>query len=252
VKRWFAPVVGVVVFFGLWEAYVRIGDVERFVLLPPSVALEYLWDERADFLAASWVTLWHAVGGLLIALVAGVLIGGMMASSRFVERATTPVLTLVMVTPFVAYMASVVIWLGFNDKPVLFLVALVCTPAFAYAANDGMRGADPAARELLESVDASRWDVIRRLRLPSAVPILFTAARVNVGLALISAYLGENANYVNEGLGPIGSKAAIAQTAEPLWAAVFAMMILGTVMLLSLSALARVVLHWHPSQRSGL
>ena len=57
-----------------------------------------------------------------------------------------------------------------------------------------MRCADPSSRELLASVDASRWEVLWRLRLPSALPSLFTAARYNVGLALIVAYLAEGGN----------------------------------------------------------
>ena len=115
-----------------------------------------------------------------------------MAASSFLEHATQPVLTLIAVTPFAAYIASVKIGLGsFSDKPVVFIVALVSLPAFAFAAADGMRGADPSSRELLASVDASRWEVLWHLRLPSALPSLFTAAKYNTGLALVVAYLAE-------------------------------------------------------------
>ena len=122
-------------------------------------------------------------------------------------------------------------------------------PAFMFATVDGMRGADPAARELLASVDASRWEVLWRLRLPSALPSLFTAARYNVGLALIAAYLVEGGNFANEGLGAIGKPAAALNEGDALWAAVFAMALLGTLFLVALSLLQRVVLRWHVSQR---
>src|SRR5690606_2669594 len=115
---------------------------------------------------------------------------------------------LVQVAPFVAYISSVVVWLGAGDPPVRFMTALVCVPAFVFAAVGGMRSADPASRELFASVDASRWQVLWRLRLPSAMPSLLTTARYNTGLALIVAYLVEGSNFADEGLGAIGKRAA--------------------------------------------
>ena len=75
-----------------------------------------------------------------------------------------------MVTPFATYTPSVVLWLGAGWKPIEFVTGLACLPAFIFATADGMRSADPAARELLHSVDASRWEVLWRLRLPAALP----------------------------------------------------------------------------------
>lgn len=250
--RLIAPVVGIAGFLLAWELLVRITDARPFVLRAPSKALAHLWKARAGIGEASWQTVQHAFVGLAIALVVAVVIGSAMAASSFFEQATQPVLILVQVTPFVAYITSVVLWLGFGTPPVLFITALVCTPAFAFAASDGMRSADPASRELLASVDASRWEVLWRLRLPSAAPSLFTAARYNVGLALIAAYLVEGGNLDNQGLGALG-KQAISQGSrggDLLWAIVMAMAIVGGVWLVLLSVLRRLVLHWHASERS--
>ena len=175
-----------------------------------------------------------------------------MAASEFFEHAAQPVLTLLQVTPFVAYIASVVLWIGSGTKPALFIVALVCVPAFTFATVDGMRSADPATRELLASVDAARWEVLWRLRLPSALPSLFTTARYNVGLALIAAYLVEGGNFAGEGLGSIGRRAASLNQGDALWSAVFAMALLGTISLVLLSLLQRVAMRWHVSQRRQL
>jgi NitT/TauT family transport system permease protein len=171
-----------------------------------------------------------------------------MAASRFIEYATQPILTLIAVTPFAAYIASVKIGLGsFSDKPVVFIVALVSLPAFAFATVDGMRGADPSSRELLASVDASSWEVLWHLRLPSALPSLFTAAKYNVGLALVVAYLAEGGA---GGLGKIGARAVANNEGDRLWAAILSMAILGTISLVLLNLLQRAVMGWHASQRS--
>jgi NitT/TauT family transport system permease protein len=130
------------------------------------------------------------------------------------------------------------------------MTALVCAPAFVFAAVAGMRSADPASRELFASVDASRWQVLWRLRLPSALPSLFTTARYNTGLALVVAYLVEGGNLADEGLGAIGRRAANNSVGEAVWATVFCMVVIGTLALIVIGALERWVLHWHASQRS--
>jgi NitT/TauT family transport system permease protein len=248
-RRVAAPIIGILVFLGLWEAFVRIFDVRPFVLRSPSAALAYLWDFRADYLAAAWVTIQHAVIGLAIALVVGLVVGALLSSSRFLEHATQPVLILVQVAPWFAYVSSVVLWLGSGTRPALFMVALVCLPAFVFATVDGMRSVEPATLELLHSVDAGHWEVLRRLRLPAATPMLFTTARFNWGLALAASYYVEGANFSNRGLGAIGKRAAAQNEGDALWAAVFAMAILGITGLLLLSLAERVVLKWHVSQR---
>ena len=251
-KRQLATLVGVSVFLALWEVLVRAFNVRKFILRAPSSALNHLWAFRTEFASAALVTIQHAVFGLVLALIVSLVLGAGLSANRFAEWAVQPVLTLIQVVPWVAYVSSVVVWLGAGDAPVLFMVALGCTPAFVFATVDGMRSADPAALELLASVDATRWEVLYRMRLPSAAPALFTALRFNFGFALAISFYVEGANFSSEGIGSIGRRAASnARSADALWASVFSMAILGFSGLIALSLLERTVLKWHVSQRSG-
>ena len=246
--RIIAPIVGLVVFFGAWELFVRVFDIRPFVLEAPSHIVRYLFRFPMDYFRASLTTLQHAGLGFAAAALVAIVLGAGMASSTFFEQATQPVLTLIAVTPFAAYIASVKIGFGFlSDRPVVFVVALVSLPAFAFAAADGMRGADPSSRELLASVDASRWEVLWHLRLPSALPSLFTAAKYNTGLALVVAYLAEGSA---GGLGEIGGRAIARTEGDRLWAAILSMAVLGTISLILLNVLQRAVMGWHASQRT--
>jgi NitT/TauT family transport system permease protein len=246
--RYIAPVVGLVLFFSVWEALVRIFDIQSFVLERPSRIVQYLAKFPDDYFKAALTTLQHAALGFAIAVVVALGVGAAMAASRFVEYATQPILTLIAVTPFAAYIASVKIGLGsFSARPVVVIVALVSLPAFAFATVDGMRGADPSSRELFASVDATRWEVLWHLRLPSALPSLFTAAKYNTGLALVVAYLAEGGA---GGLGKIGARAVAGNQGDRLWAAILSMAILGTISLVLLNVLQRAVMGWHVSQRS--
>jgi NitT/TauT family transport system permease protein len=249
VRRVVAPITGLVTFLAAWELLVRVFDIRPFVLRAPSQILAYLGEQFGDFVAASWTTGWHAAIGLLLGLAVALVLGSAMAAWPFFDEAAAPVLVLVQVTPFVAYIASVVLWLGAGTPPVLFITALVCLPGFAFAVVDGMRSADAASRELFASVDASRWEVLWRLRLPSAMPSVLTAARYNVGLALVATYLVEGGNFADEGLGAIGRRAANLQEADALWATVFCTAVLGTLGLAVVSLTRRWLLAWHVSQR---
>jgi NitT/TauT family transport system permease protein len=248
--RVIGAVMGLVVFFGLWELAVRALSIRPFVLRAPSQALREIASTPGFYWEQSLITAREATIGFLIALAIAVVWGAAMAAWGVLDAASTPVLVLVMVTPFATYAPSAVLWLGAGWKPIQFVIVLACLPAFVFAAADGMRSADPAARELLASVDASRWEVLWRLRLPSSLPSLFTAARWNVGLALIIAYLVEGYALVTDGLGAWGKRAAAFNEADAVWAVVFCMAALGVIGMLIISAVRARVLHWHASERA--
>jgi NitT/TauT family transport system permease protein len=247
-----AGLTGIVVFGLLWELVVRAFDVQPFILMAPSRIVSELLDHPRFYLEAAGVTARQATVGLLIALGVAILLGAGLAASRFAEQATQPVLVLILVAPWVAYFTSIVVWLGNGDPPVIFLVAFVTTPAFVFATVAGLRSADPAARELLASVDAEWWEVLWRLRLPSALPAVLAAARYSLGLALAAAYYGEGGNLSNAGLGAAGRRAINAQNGPVLWATVLATVLLGVVGLGIISVVERTLLRWHVSQRRSL
>jgi NitT/TauT family transport system permease protein len=244
-----AGALGIAVFLVLWEALVRALDVRPFVLQAPTRIVDELVGDLGLYLGEAWVTAWHAVAGLAISLLVSLVIGSLLAMSRFAEDAAQPVLVLVLVTPWVAYFTSVVIWLGAGWRPVVFLVAFVTVPAFTFAMVAGLRSADPAARELLRSVDAARWEVLWRLRLPSAMPTVFAALRFNTGLALAAAYYGEGGNLSNAGLGAIGRRAAQSSQADVLWATIATTALLGVALLTAVTLIERAALRWHSSQQ---
>ncbi len=234
-----------------WQALVKLLDVRPFILRAPSDIVSYLNRAPGDFVQAARVTAVQALGGFVAALLVALLLGALLSSSPLLERASQPVLVLVQVTPFAAYIPAVVLWLGAGTPPVVFIGTLVCIPAFTFAAVAGMRSADPASRELFASIDSSRVQVFWHLRLPSAMPSLFVTARYNVGLALIVAYLVEGGNFEDRGLGAIGKRAAAQNVGDALWATIFCMALLGSIGLLLIAALERWALHWHASQRTA-
>lgn len=248
VAVWYA--VGAVALVAGWETLVRLLEVRPFVLLPPSRIVSTFVDDPHLYLEHGWVTARHLVTGVGLALAISVALGGLLAAWRPLEAASQPLLVLIMVTPWVAYISSIVLWVGAGTPSIVFLVTFVTIPAFVYATVAGMRSADAAARELFASIDARRLEVLWRLRLPAALPSLFTALRFNVGLGLAAAYYAEGSAFTTEGLGLIGKRAAAQQQGGTiLWTTILTTALLGIAAQLVVLLCERWLLRWHVAHR---
>ena len=242
------PIVGVGGFLLLWQLLVTVLDIQQFELPAPWPILQHIASDPWFYISNARVTLWEAFLGFWLGLAGALAAATVMAHSRFVEQAITPLAVLVQVTPLIAYAPALVIWLGFGMKPILVGTALVCFVPFLFNAVVGFRSIDPATHELLRSVDASKWEVFRRLRVPHALPYLFSAARIAVGLALIGAVLTEFFAGVTSGLGWAVKVAQSRNLALQLWGSIFVLAFLGAAGIFLIGVLERVVLRWHSSQ----
>ena len=250
-RRFLAPILGIFGFLIIWELFVRVFDVRRYVLLAPSKILAQLFEAPGFYWDNTLITAGHMLLGLSISMVLALIVGAALASSRFAEEAAQPILVLILVTPWVAYFGSVKVWLGLGVSPIIFLATFTAFPVLTFGVIGGMRAADPAARELLASVNARPWEVLWFLRLPAALPSIFTTARFAIGMALAATYYSESRTLRTTGLGAIGSRAELRPltAAEVVWTTVFCTAALGIIGLVAISLAERVVLKWHASQR---
>ena len=242
-----APVIGVLGFFLSWQVLVQMVGITA--LPAPWDVVVHLWSDPGYYWTNARRTGWDAGLGYSFALFVGVAGGAMVAHSRFLERAVQPLAVLIQVTPIILYAPAIVAWLGFGLKPVMFLTSMVCVVPFLLNSVTGFRSVDPDVLELARSVDASRLEVLRRLRWPSALPFLFAAARVSVGLALLGAVLGEYFAHVTKGLGRSVKQGLDLDLTLQLWGSVFVLAAMGSAATGLIEVLERFVLHWHASER---
>jgi NitT/TauT family transport system permease protein len=245
-----APVIGLATFFLVWELGVVVFDVPKYILPRPSDILASINGSKEFYWRNARTTMWEATLGFTIAFVLAMIAATVMAHSRFIERAALPLVVLIQVTPIIAYTPAIVAWQGFGLKSILIVTSLVCFVPFLINGVSGMRSVDPNLIELARSVDANRREVFFRLRLPSALPNLFSAARIAVGLALIGAVLGE---FFAGSLSGLGYAIKVAQNRASLrlqmWGSIFVLAFIGAAATLLISVLERVTLHWHSSQK---
>jgi len=176
-----------------WEVACRALHVSAFLLPPPSAVAEALVQNLPTLAAAAWRTLSTALIALVIASVIAQALALLVALSPLIERAVTPLASVVQVTPVVAIAPLVLIWAGL-DHPGVALVVLAVLVAFFpifSGAVAGLKAADPDLERLFDLYGATAWQRATRLKLPSAVPFLLEGHKVGAGLAIIGAVVAE-------------------------------------------------------------
>lgn len=234
---------------GVWWAYVLLADVKPYLAPSPEQVARRWMSGLSFFYGEGWVTLQEALGGLLIGGGAALALAVLLAHSRLLERAVMPVAVALKMTPVVAIAPMLTIWFGFGMVPRLLLAAIISFFPMLISGITGFRAVDPHMLNLMRSLDASPAAVFFKVRLPSALPFIFSGLRISATLALIGATVAEWSN-AGEGLGTVVWLAQHNIDMPTMAAAVLTLATLGVGMLTIIAALERRLLFWHDSQRS--
>jgi putative hydroxymethylpyrimidine transport system permease protein len=233
-----------------WEALVRLGGVDELILPAPTQVLEALWDDRALLADDLAVTTWEVLLGLAAAVAAGAALGVAMHVSEPARRALRPLVIGSQAVPVPVIAPLVVLVLGFGLAPKVLLVGLVCFFPVAINLYDGLRDTDPDARKLLRSLDASRWQTLRMLEGPSALPAAFTGIKVAAAVAVIGAVFAEWSGS-DSGLGHALLIANGQLETARAFAATLLLFLLAVALYGAVALLERRVVDWTPRSTPG-
>jgi putative hydroxymethylpyrimidine transport system permease protein len=233
-----------------WEALVRLGGVDELILPAPTQVAEALWEDRALLADDLAVTTWEVLLGLGAAVAAGAALGVAMHVSAAARRALRPLVIGSQAVPVPVIAPLVVLVLGFGLAPKVLLVALVCFFPVAINLYDGLRDTDPDARKLLRSLDASRWQTLRMLEAPSALPAAFTGVKVAAAVAVIGAVFAEWSGS-DSGLGHALLIANGQLETARAFAATLLLFLLAVALYGAVALLERRVVDWTPRSTPG-
>lgn len=244
------PVLASALLLTAWEVWVRVRDVKEYLLPAPSAVLAALADEPGRFVEAAFLSLQAALGGLALASLGAFILAVAMAHSRLLERALFPPALALKVTPIVAVAPLFTIWFGFGLGPKVLITAMITFFPMLVNSVVGLRSVDPRAHDFLRALDASRWQIFWRLRVPSSLPYVFAGLRISVPLSLIGAVVAEFLS----GSAGMGQLILIANgdfDTPVLFGAVFVLAAMGILLTASVAVLERRVLFWHDSAASA-
>lgn len=244
---------GAPVLFGLmviwtWEMLV-VGLHVPFVLLPPPSAIARACLNNASTLALDFdQTFLHAVlAGYAIGCGAGFLLALALDRSVFLQRGLTPFASMMSAVPVVGVAPIMVMWFGFDWPSKAAVVVLMTLFPMLVNTQAGLNVAGAMERDLMRSYGAGYWQVLLKLRLPAAMPMVFNALKLNSTLALIGAVVAEFFGTPTRGMGFRISTESARMNLDIVWATIAVAALAGSLSFGLIAALEREVTFWHPS-----
>lgn len=242
------PAVLLLVFAAAWQI---VAHANRFVLPQLGAIWAQLVDYPGQFVSAAGVTLEETAVGLAASFAVAFFLAVVMTYFNVVERAVMPLAVVLSVTPIIALAPAINISLGIGRTPRFLVTAIVVFFPLLVNSLVGLRSADPEALRYFATLDATRREVLFRLRIPSSLPFLFTAARIGFPLALVGAVVSEWAAAGSQnGLGSLILSATDTSDYATVYAAAFCLSALGLLFTLVVILVEQRVLFWHPSRSS--
>ena len=233
----------------LWELYVRTRQVSAQILPSPIAIVQALMNNWSIIYDNTLQTLLETVLGLTLAALLGLLLAITLDISNWMRRAVYPLLITSQTIPIIALAPLLLIWIGYDIRPKLIVVTLYCFFPIAVATVDGLASAEPELIKLLHSMRATRWQILRLVRLPGAMPAFFSGLRIAAAYSVIGAIFGEYVG-AEKGLGIYMQKAANSFATINVFAAILVTTILSLLLFGLVSLIERLALPWYHGSKT--
>ncbi|PKB80918.1 MAG: nitrate ABC transporter permease [SAR202 cluster bacterium Io17-Chloro-G9] len=247
-KRWLPAGLIIAGIIALWEWVVATNDIPAWKLPAPTAIGSELWTGRELLLGHTWVTVEEVLIGFAVALICGVTLAFLINSSRTLERVIYPGVVASQTIPIIVIAPLLLIWLGYGLQHKVFVVALISFFPIVVNTVDGLKSADPDMVNLLKTLGANRWQILRKVHVPSSLPFLFSGIKIAITVSVIGAVIGEWVGS-SEGLGYLAIRSKSQFLSERVYATVVLLSLMGIVLFLIAGALERMLLPWYHNER---
>lgn len=250
IVEWLPPLVVFALVVGLWEGLVRALHVQQFLLPKPSTIISVFWTQRHVLWPAGWYTFKEALGGFAIGSGAGVVAATVVGRFRTAGQALMPIFIAANAVPIIAFAPIFGAWFNpIEPQSKMAIAAVLCFLPVMVNTLRGLQSARPRQVELMRSYAASELEIWRRVRVPTALPFLFTALKVASVLSMIGAIVGEYFGGAMNALGvTINTDAQIFQF-DAAWAGILVASLLGIALYSAVVVAERLVVRWSPEAR---
>lgn len=188
---WVYPTVLVILLVVGWDVFTTALSVSSSTFPSPGAVGRSISHNVSTLDGATGTTLIEALVGFLIAVGFGVAIAALLVGVKFLDEMLYPLIVVVQSIPRIVLAPFLVLWFGFGSMSKVLLVFLACFFPLVVDSAAGFRASDSNVLRLMESMGASRWQVIRIVRLKKALPHILAGAKVASSLAIIGAIVAE-------------------------------------------------------------
>ncbi len=239
---------------GLWQAIVSLNHIPAYILPGPLPVANALLTRFPSLINSLIITTEEAAGGLMASILVGVATAMVFAQWRWLRQLLYPYTILLQTVPIVAIAPLIINWAGAGVFSVMIVTFIICLAPIIANTTQGLISVDENLLNLFLMYDASPGQVLFKLRLPNALPNLFTGIRISAGISVIGGITGElfaGSTRVGEGgLGYAIIYASNQMETSYLFALVLAATVLGFSFFFIVMFLEWLALHnWHESSR---
>ena len=246
--RWLPPLAIVVGILGLWEAYVRVFNVQKWLLPAPTVIIETMVDDAGLLSRHTLTTAEEVIVGFVMALVAGVILASVIALSTTIERAIYPFVIASQTIPIIVIAPLLLIWIGYGLAPKFIVVALIAFFPIVVNTVDGLKSVDPDSVRLMRTLGANRRQIFMKLQLPASLPFLFSGAKIAIAVSVIGAVIGEWVGS-SQGLGYLMIRSKPQFLTERVFAAIVVLSVMGIALFALIGLIERYSIPWWHNER---
>ncbi len=259
--RYYLPTILIAVSVLLvWEGAVRLFNIQQFLLPRPSAILEQFLGEVGLFVSgqgsllfeASGATLYSAIGGFAIGASAGILVALVTARWTIISEALMPFAIAANSVPIIAFAPIMNNWFGLtNPASKMAIVAIIVFFPVMINTVRGLTLIEPRQLELMQSLAASQWTILRDLRIPNALPYIFSALRVASALSTIGAVVAEFFGGPRATIGVFITQEAAGFDFARAWTGIIMASIIGISFYTLVQLVERWLMPWHVSFRKS-
>jgi putative hydroxymethylpyrimidine transport system permease protein len=231
------------VLVGGWEAYVGLGGIDELLLPAPSAIAVALVDDHALLWSNFLVTAGEIALGIAAALVLGLGCAIAVHMSQSLRRALYPLLVTSQAIPVPVIAPLLVVWFGYGLGSKIVMTTIIIFFPVASAFQDGLRRTDPGLLDLARMARASRFQTLRLLRIPAALPALASGLRVAAAAAPIGAVVGEWVG-ASAGLGYVMLHANARSQVDVVFAALLVLGLIAALLWFTVDALLSRLVPW--------
>ena len=255
VQRIVYPLIVGIVFLSLWQGLVTVLELPPYLVPSPILMVKTLFTDWAALGLALWVTVKITLFAFVLAIVVGVLISFAFVQNKRVETAFFPYAVLLQVTPIVAIAPLIIIWVKNPMASMVICAALVALFPIISNTTLGLRSVDPDLQSYFALNRSTRWQTLKRLRIPSSLPYFFGGLRISSGLSLIGAVVAEfvaGTGGSGAGLAYQILQAGFQLNIPRMFAALLLISVTGVALFAAMAWLSRWALGgWHASELSN-
>jgi NitT/TauT family transport system permease protein len=241
-RRWITilipPLVLLLLTVVIWQLAVTLLEIKPYLLPSPGAVVEAAIKHRGELGSAIWLTGRAAGLGLLVSILLGTATALVFSQSRVVRRSFYPYAIALQTVPIVAIAPLIVTWFGEGFQSIVLVTVIISLFPVITSVTTGLTSIDEGLHDLFQLNQASRWQQLVKLRIPSAIPSLVTGARTAAGLAVVGAIVGEffaGASVQERGLGYFVLYAVPNLQTDLLFGCVIAATLLGVAMFVAVS-----------------